>query len=224
MAGSGSVRSVSDQLEETLIAATLGVMALVTFANVIARYVFNSNILWALEVTSVLFAWLVLLGISYCVKITAHLGVDAVLNIVPPSLRRVLVLFSAAICIAYAALLLKGGWDYWANFANLPATTGRWLPTGLEDRFLAKGWYETNDIPLPAILSFMQDWFNDGEPYEKLPRLVPYVMVPVGFALLLWRFIQATLHIWKGDRSMMIVSHEAEDAIDAVRPKQEDQG
>ncbi|MGM0586713.1 MAG: TRAP transporter small permease, partial [Pseudomonadota bacterium] len=64
-------------VEETLIAAILGIMTLVTFANVVARYVFNSNILWALETTSFLFAWLVLLGASYCVKITAHLGVDA---------------------------------------------------------------------------------------------------------------------------------------------------
>ena len=54
-------------VEETLIAAILGAMTLVTFANVVARYVFNSNILWALEVTSFLFAWLVLLGASYCV-------------------------------------------------------------------------------------------------------------------------------------------------------------
>ena len=38
-------------VEETLIAAILGAMTLITFANVVARYVFNSNILWALETT-----------------------------------------------------------------------------------------------------------------------------------------------------------------------------
>jgi TRAP-type C4-dicarboxylate transport system permease small subunit len=36
-------------IEETLIALLLGLMTVVTFANVVARYVFNSNILWALE-------------------------------------------------------------------------------------------------------------------------------------------------------------------------------
>ena len=34
-----------DTLEETIIAILLGLMTLVTFANVVARYVFNSNIL-----------------------------------------------------------------------------------------------------------------------------------------------------------------------------------
>ena len=64
---SGWSRAI-DSIEETLIALLLGVMTLITFANVIARYVFNSNILWALEATVFLFAWLVLLGASYAVK------------------------------------------------------------------------------------------------------------------------------------------------------------
>ena len=45
---------VINEIEETLIAVLLGLMTLVTFANVIARYVFNANILWALETTVLL--------------------------------------------------------------------------------------------------------------------------------------------------------------------------
>lgn len=48
-----------NEIEEVGIAALLGLMALVTFANVVARYVFQSNLLWALETTTYLFAWLV---------------------------------------------------------------------------------------------------------------------------------------------------------------------
>ena len=68
MSSKNSWSSVSDRLEENLIAIFMGLMTLITFANVIARYVFNSNILWALEATVFLFAWLVLLGVSYGVK------------------------------------------------------------------------------------------------------------------------------------------------------------
>jgi TRAP-type C4-dicarboxylate transport system permease small subunit len=106
-------------IEETLIAVILGLMTLITFANVIARYGFNSNILWALEMTSFLFAWLVLLGASYGVKVTAHLGVDAVVNMLGHGARRILGLIAAGLCIVYAFLLLKGGWDYWAPFVDL---------------------------------------------------------------------------------------------------------
>ena len=57
-------------------------------------------------------------------------------------MRRVLALIAAAVCIVYALLLLKGAWDYWAPFAGLPQTTGRWFPTGFEEMRTRPGWYE----------------------------------------------------------------------------------
>lgn len=206
-----------DQIEETIIATLLGLMAVLTFANVVARYGFNSNILWALEATVFMFAWLVLLGASYAVKRSAHLGVDAILNIIAPGPRRVLGLISSAVCIAFAALLLKGSWDYWANFAELPGTTGRWFPTGFEESFRGKGWYEVNDIPMPQSLMWMADIFNMGEPYEKLPRLIPYFILPFSMALLLLRFVQAAIAMYRGSIDRLVASHEVEDEIEEVR-------
>ena len=166
-------QSIGDRIEQTLIGSILGLMTAITFANVVARYVFNSNILWALELTVFLFAWMVLLGASYAVKVGSHLGVDIVLMSVSPRTRKLIGMFSVSFCILFSFLLLKGSWDYWANFANLPRTEGRWFPTGFEDRFRGKGWYETQDIPMPAVFRFLEDWFNDGDPYEKIPRLIP---------------------------------------------------
>jgi C4-dicarboxylate transporter DctQ subunit len=123
-------KSFADRIEETLIAGILGVMTLITFANVVTRYGFNQNILWALELTVFLFGWLVLLGASYAVKKGAHLGVDIVINMLPPKPRRLMGLAAVAVCIAFGFLMLKGAWDYWANFANLPGTEGRWFPLG----------------------------------------------------------------------------------------------
>mgnify|MGYP001501070257 CR=1 FL=1 len=48
-------KSLIDQIEEMLIAGILGAMTLITFANVVTRYGFNKNILWALELTVFLF-------------------------------------------------------------------------------------------------------------------------------------------------------------------------
>jgi len=57
-----------DSVEENIIAAILGVMTLITFVNVVMRYVFNESLIWGLEVVLILFAWLVMLGISYGFK------------------------------------------------------------------------------------------------------------------------------------------------------------
>lgn len=206
---------VTDKLEETLIALILGAMTMITFINVVLRYGFNSGLIWGLEATSILFAWLVLFGIAYCVKITAHLGVDSVINLFAAKGRRRLALLATGISIVYAFLLLKGGYDYYANFANLPATTGHWFPTGLQEMKPTsyRGWYEMNRLPMPEWLRFIESGMNEGEKYNKLPRFVPYAILPVGFALLLFRFIQAFIHLYTGDRDTLIVSHEAEDDV-----------
>jgi C4-dicarboxylate transporter DctQ subunit len=206
-------------LEETAIAVLLGLMTVITFVNVPIRYLFDGitlprvEFLWAVEITSFLFAWLVIFGISYCVKVTANLGVDAVINVLSPPKRRALGLIAGLTCIVYALMLLKGAWDFWAPFANLPPTTGRWVPTGFEGDFLPQGWYEVNDIPFPAWLGFLQDVFNDGDEYEKLPRVLPYLILPVGMALLLFRSVQATWRLWRGETDRLIAAHEAEDEV-----------
>jgi len=209
--------SLIDRIEETLIAALLGAMTLLTFANVIARYVFNSNILWALELTVFMFAWLVLLGAPYAVKKGTHLGVDALINILPDHIRKVFALVAVTICIAFTLLLLKGAWDYWANFANLPRTEGRWFPTGFQQTYRGQGWFETNDIPHPAFLNWMAGVFNEGVPYEKLPSMVPYMVLPISMGLLLFRFIQAGVAIWQGQTDRLIASHEVEDELEEMR-------
>lgn len=200
-------------MEETLIATILGIMTIITFANVVTRYVFNFNILWALEVTVFLFAWLVILGASYALKKTAHLGVDAIVNLVSPPVRRVLGLMAGSAVLLFSMMMFKGAWDFWANFGELPATTGRWFPTGLEDKFRGKGWYETTSTPIPDFMRFLEGWFNEGETYEKMPRVVPYLVLPLGMGLLFFRAIQVVWRLWKGEIEMLIVSHEAEEDV-----------
>ena len=209
--------SRTDNFEETLIAILFGIMTVATFSNVIARYIFNDSILWALELTVFLFAWMVLLGASYAIKKNSHLGVDILINVLSPQKRRILGLIAVFFCLLFSFLMLKGSWDYWANFANLPATEGRWFPLGFEENYRDKGWYEVNDIPMPYLLSWMEGVFNEGEEYEKIPRLIPYLVLPLSMFLILFRFLQAGIAIFKGDQDRLIANHEAEGDIDSLK-------
>ena len=203
--------SFIDTIEETLIAGILGAMTVITFANVIARYFFNSNILWALEATVFLFGWLVLLGASYAVKKGVHLGVDAIVNILMPGPRRIMGLIAAMACLLFSLLFLKGAYDYWAVFADLPPSTGRWFPMGFEEKFRSQSFYEVDDIPMIPFLSFLEGWINYDEAYEKLPKVVPYLVLPLSAALLVFRFAQATIRIWNGTTDRLVASHEIEE-------------
>jgi C4-dicarboxylate transporter DctQ subunit len=221
------VGRVVNSIEEVLIAFILGAMTLIQFANVVVRKWFGTeamepivnflglptNLLWALEATVFLFAWLVLLGASYAVKTRSHLGVDVIVDMVGPGLRKAMAVVSVVICVAFAFLLLKGSWDYWAPFVNLDPTSGRWFPTGF-DSVREQGWYEVNDIPMPDWLQWMGAIFNDGDRYEKIPRLIPYAVMPLSMGLLLFRFLQVAGQVWRGEVDRMIVSHESEDAVE----------
>jgi C4-dicarboxylate transporter DctQ subunit len=212
---SGFGRVISE-IEETAIALILGLMTVITFINVVLRYGFNTGLIWGLEMVTFLFAWLVLFGVSYAVKVTAHLGVDAVINLFSPKPRRMLAVIAGLVCIAYAALLMKGAWDYWAPFSGFDATSGRWFPTGFENS-RDQAWYEVDDIYMPDWLRFIEPIMNQGEEYEKIPRFIPYAILPFGAALLLLRFVQATLRVVAGRQDGLIVSHEAEDAVEDVK-------
>jgi len=190
--GTTPKRSWSDSIEETLIAFFLGAMTLITFANVIARLQ-NSNILWALEATVFLFAFLVLMGASYAVKHNFHIGVDVVVRLFPAHIQRRITLFSVAVCIVFSALLLKGSWDYWYAFVS------------------KRAFYEVNDIPMPEFLQFLADWLNDGERYEKMPRFIPYTVMPISMFLLFVRFVQAGVRVWRNEQLLMIDTHDVDD-------------
>ncbi|MEX2520860.1 MAG: TRAP transporter small permease [Paracoccaceae bacterium] len=202
---------VVNTIEETVIAVLLGLMTLVTFINVVMRYGFNASLIWGLEVTLILFAWLVLFGMSYAVKVTAHLGVDALVNALPSRAKRLTTILAALCCLAYAALLMKGAWDYWAPFAGLEQTTGRWFPTGLDEQTRDRAFYVTDQVPMPAFLGWLADLINHGEPFEKLPRVIPYAIMPLGVGLLLFRLVQTTCMLVTGERTRLIVSYENDD-------------
>ncbi len=193
------VGRVTDSIEEFLIAFFLGAMTLLTFANVVFRYAFNDNILWALELTVFMFAWMVLVGASYGVKKHFHIGVDVIINLAPEKLRKVYALIAVTSCLVFSILLLIGSWNYWYPFAT--------------DR----AWYETDDIPMPEMLQFLADWLNEGERYEKLPRFIPYMALPIGMALLTFRFIQIAYQVVTGKLDRMIAGHEAEEELDVLK-------
>ena len=195
---------IVDEIEETSIAVCLGLMTLITFANVVARYLFNSNILWALELTVFLFAWLVLMGASYAVKKNVHIGVDVVINMASPGVRKLLAILSVTACLAFSIMLLIGSWDYWYPFVT------------------KRAFLETEDIPMPEALMFLADWLNEGERYEKIPRFIPYLALPLGMALLTFRFLQLGWKILVGNQDKIIASHEVEDELEEARIHQQE--
>ncbi|MGE0660386.1 MAG: TRAP transporter small permease [Reyranellaceae bacterium] len=141
------------RLEEGLIALLLGVMTILTFTQVVMRYVFNDGLSWALEATMYMFGWLIFIGISYGVRIGSHIGVDALVRLMPPAGQRYAGLLAIALSLLYAALVLYGGYVYVDTMHTLGVEAEdlpiqRWLlvlivPVGMAlmiFRLLQAGW------------------------------------------------------------------------------------
>ena len=127
-------RRVWERLEEGLIALLLAAMTILTFTQVVLRYGFNSGFVWALETTTYLFGWLILFGISYCVRVHAHIGIDLLVKALSEGARRLVGLIAIALCLLYAGLMAYGSWGYIERLMKLGITAEdipvqRWLLT-----------------------------------------------------------------------------------------------
>lgn len=113
------VSAVVDRIEEGLIAFLLTAMTLIAFVQVIARYVFNFSFVWALELLTFLFAWLIFLGMSYGVRVGGHIGVDAVVKSLSPGKARAVAMLATVLCMVYAAIVFWGGSIYVAKMFEI---------------------------------------------------------------------------------------------------------
>ncbi|MCB1520127.1 MAG: TRAP transporter small permease [Hyphomicrobiaceae bacterium] len=189
------------RIEESILALLLASITIITFTQVIARYVFNSGWGGALELTRILFAWMILFGMSYGVKVGSHLGVDAFVRLFPKPVFRATALFGALACLLYGVILLSSDWmqaigantrggaiDYWQKMYK--------IGIGLDDL--------TYPDAMREALGIRQ---------ERVHRWIAYIMLPLGLALFAFRSAQALIDILRGKRETIIASHEAEDLV-----------
>ena len=147
-----------ERFEEGLIAVLMAAMTLLTFAQVVARYVFNYSFVWALELTGVMAAWLIFIGMSYGVRVGAHIGIDSLVKALRPAAARIVGMVAATLCLAYSLIVAVGGWRYVDKMREVGILM--------------------QDLPVA----------------QWIPRLV----IPVGFALLAFRFAQALVRLARG--------------------------
>jgi C4-dicarboxylate transporter DctQ subunit len=121
-------------LEEFLMATLLAVMTLLTSLQVLLRYAFSTGMIWSLEATTYCFAWLVLIGMSYCVRTQSHIALDLLVKQFKSRWRRLIGIFAIMVCIAYSLLMFYGSFIfvqrlYWLGNDARDLPIARWILT-----------------------------------------------------------------------------------------------
>lgn len=101
-----------NSLEEGIICILLAAMTLEVFAEVVMRYGFGKGVMWGEELTLHLSAWMVLFGASYGLKVGSHIGVDALVKILPKTARKIVGVVAICACLFYCSLFIEGAWVY----------------------------------------------------------------------------------------------------------------
>jgi C4-dicarboxylate transporter DctQ subunit len=104
---------------ERIVAYALVVAVLVSFANVVARYVFRRPILGADELQIFLMVWMTFLGVVVVTWRRLHLRMDLVAARLPAPARGWLRLAEALVAAVVAALVVGESWRYTARMLEI---------------------------------------------------------------------------------------------------------
>ncbi|MDR3220544.1 MAG: TRAP transporter small permease [Candidatus Accumulibacter sp.] len=106
-------KKVSSRLYDAMkvfVAAMLMLMTAFIFYQIVMRYLFNSAPSWTEEAARYLFIWSSFIAAGMGVREHIHIGIDAVVNILPPPMRRLTQYAVALIILGLGAFLTWYGW------------------------------------------------------------------------------------------------------------------
>ncbi|MEW6662409.1 MAG: TRAP transporter small permease [Bacillota bacterium] len=101
-----NLKKFFDNIEEYIIMVLLPVMVVVVFVATMARYLQLFSLPWSEELARYIMVWLAYIGASLGIKRGAHLGIDALVNALPPKLRVALIFVRTGIILLFTGLVV----------------------------------------------------------------------------------------------------------------------
>ncbi len=92
--------------EEALCAFLFGLMAIITFANVVTRYLLRYSFAFTEELVVSFFVWVTLLGASIAFREGSHLGFTFITDRLPRQLQKSLIWVSAGLAVLLFIFLI----------------------------------------------------------------------------------------------------------------------
>ena len=101
-------KDIVNLIFKPLISTLFLLMILITFTQVIFRYVLNSALPWAGEITIFFFIWVIFLGASITLHKGLHIGVDIITNQLREKNKKIIYIFTNILIIIFCILIFFG--------------------------------------------------------------------------------------------------------------------
>jgi len=187
-----------DHLEEWLISFLMGAATLLIFVAVVHRYLagfaipglqdalLKIDLTWSQELCIYLFVWMAKFGAAYGVRTGIHVGVDVMINRLPPDTRKLYVLFGLLAGATFTAIVGTLGATFVWDIAHTSSVSPdlelpKWIvylciPVGsylMCFRFLqvASSFAHTGELPKHDVAHV--EGIEDVIPYDIVPDLHP---------------------------------------------------
>ncbi|BBK40381.1 C4-dicarboxylate ABC transporter permease [Allostella vacuolata] len=128
---------VTLKVEEALMAAAMAALCLITFGNVVVRYLTNISFAFTEEYSIALMVIVTLLGASAAFAVDRHIRVTFLIDRLPPPARRWAELLVIGLCILMFVLLVRlGGRLAWDEYRFEETSPGLGIPSFLYTMWL----------------------------------------------------------------------------------------
>ena len=86
---------------ESVLCVLISALSIVTFSQVVARYIFQAPLSWSEELARFLLLWLAMLSGAYAFKIKAHFALHFMVNTVPRKMQKFFSLVASLLVIFF---------------------------------------------------------------------------------------------------------------------------
>ncbi|MHA6690956.1 TRAP transporter small permease [Devosia sp. A449] len=110
--------------------AVMVVLVGVVFGAVVMRYAFNAPLIFSFDLSTLLFAWVVFVGLAVADRDDAHMGLDLISGIKAPGIRNALTALRIVLVTALCGYLAWTGYQLFIRTgAQIPSLriSARWL-------------------------------------------------------------------------------------------------
>ena len=104
-------KGIEKNFELGVLAVLLGIMSVLSFANVIARYVFHNAIFWSDEICCFCLSLSAFFALPASIRLGVSIKVDTFTSILSRPLQKILTLICNVIMLIFLGLLTKGTFE-----------------------------------------------------------------------------------------------------------------
>lgn len=106
------LNKAAQSILQLVMASSALMLFVVTFLQVVFRFIFKAPLAWSQDVIRLCFTYLVFSGAAYCVKAHAHLNIDVFITMLPDKVRKLLEMLIQLALIGFAVFLIRFGCEF----------------------------------------------------------------------------------------------------------------